>query len=222
MPVIDIIIVIAIIISVIIGLLRGFVKEAISIAALLFAIWAALYLGPALGKAMAGWLDSEEMQMWFGRIFLFAVIVSLGALVSWGLSKLVRLSLLAGMDRFLGSVFGLARAVLLVGLLWAWLAYKGAVAQAWGYGQQIRAAVDLYRFDLLKALHQSLPVTPQEERAMWGRLAAWLYNQDRGVTAGLAFDHGTGNVSASPPEESQDPAEATGLWGFVKRFRPDT
>ena len=116
MPVIDIIIVIAIIISVIIGLLRGFVKEAIAIAALLFAIWAALYLGPALGKAMAGWLDSEEMQVWFGRIFLFAVIVSLGALVSWGLSKLVRVSLLAGMDRFLGSVFGLARAVLLVGL----------------------------------------------------------------------------------------------------------
>jgi membrane protein required for colicin V production len=106
MPVIDIIIVIAIIVSVIIGLLRGFVKEAIAIAALLFAIWAALYLGPALGKAMAGWLDSEEMQVWFGRIFLFAVIVSLGALVSWGLSKLVRL----------GSVFGLARAVLLVGL----------------------------------------------------------------------------------------------------------
>ena len=100
----------------IIGLLRGFVKEAIAIAALLFAIWAALYLGPALGKAMAGWLDSEEMQVWFGRIFLFAVIVSLGALVSWGLSKLVRVSLLAGMDRFLGSVFGLARAVLLVGL----------------------------------------------------------------------------------------------------------
>jgi membrane protein required for colicin V production len=56
------------------------------------------------------------MQVWFGRIFLFAVIVSLGALVSWGLSKLVRVSLLAGMDRFLGSVFGLARAVLLVGL----------------------------------------------------------------------------------------------------------
>jgi hypothetical protein len=67
-------------------------------------------------RSAAGWLDSEEMQVWFGRIFLFAVIVSLGALVSWGLSKLVRVSLLAGMDRFLGSVFGLARAVLLVGL----------------------------------------------------------------------------------------------------------
>jgi membrane protein required for colicin V production len=116
MPVIDIIIVIAIIISVIIGLLRGFVKEGIAIAALLFAIWAALYLGPALGKAMAGWLDSEEMQMWFGRIFLFAVIVSLGALASWGLSKLIRLSLLAGMDRFLGSVFGFARGVLIIAL----------------------------------------------------------------------------------------------------------
>lgn len=114
MPVVDIIIIIAIIVSVIIGLLRGFVKEAIAIAALLFAIWAAMYLGPALGKAMAGWLDSEEMQMWFGRIFLFAVIVSLGALLSWGLSKLIRVSLLAGMDRFLGSAFGFARGVLLI------------------------------------------------------------------------------------------------------------
>jgi membrane protein required for colicin V production len=116
MPVIDIIIVIAIIVSVIIGLLRGFVKEAIAIAALLFAIWAALYFGPALGEAMAGWLESREMQLWFGRIFLFAVIVSLGALASWGLSKLVRVSLLAGMDRFLGSAFGFARGVLLIGL----------------------------------------------------------------------------------------------------------
>jgi membrane protein required for colicin V production len=116
MPVIDIIIVIAIIISVIIGMFRGFVKEAIAISALLFAIWAAMYLGPALGKAMAGWLDSEEMQMWFGRIFLFAVIVSLGALLSWGLSKLVRLSLLAGMDRLLGSAFGFARGVLIIAL----------------------------------------------------------------------------------------------------------
>lgn len=116
MPVIDIIIIIAIIVSVVIGLIRGFAKEAIAIAALLFAIWAALYFGPALGKSMAGWLDSEQMQMWFGRIFLFAVIVSLGALLSWGLSKLIRMSILSGVDRLLGSAFGLARGVLLVAL----------------------------------------------------------------------------------------------------------
>jgi len=114
MPIIDIIILVAIVVSVIVGLVRGFVKEAISIAALLLAIWAALFFGPAVGLAMAGWLDSEELQMWFGRIFLFAVILSVGGLLSWGLSKLVRLSILSGMDRFLGSVFGIGRGLLLI------------------------------------------------------------------------------------------------------------
>ena len=114
MPIIDILIVVAIIISVIVGLVRGFIKEAISITALLMAIWAALYFGPAVGMATAGWLDSQELQMWFGRILVFAIILSVGGLLSWGLSKLVRLSILSGMDRFLGSVFGLCRGILLI------------------------------------------------------------------------------------------------------------
>ena len=117
MPIIDIVIVIAIIISVIVGLVRGFIKEAISLAALLFAIWAALYFGPAVGLAAAGWLESEELQMWFGRILVFAIILSIGGLLSWGLSKLVRLSILSGMDRFLGSLFGFVRGILLIAVV---------------------------------------------------------------------------------------------------------
>ena len=102
--------------SVIIGIVRGFVKEAISIAALLFAIWAALYFGPGIGEISDSWITSEELQMWFGRILVFAVILSLGGLLGWGISKLVRLSVLSGMDRLAGSIFGAARGVLLVAL----------------------------------------------------------------------------------------------------------
>jgi hypothetical protein len=80
--------------------------------------------------------------------------------------------------------------VLVVGLLFARLCYLGAVTQARSYGQQVRVAVDLHRFDLLKALHQPLPASFQEEQALWGRLADWLYNQDRGAAQALAYSHG--------------------------------
>ena len=131
MPVIDIIIIIAILVSVVVGMVRGFVKEAISIAALLLAIWAAIYFGPAVGTAMAGWLDSEELQMWFGRIFLFAIILSIGGLLGWGLSKLVRLSILSGMDRFLGSLFGFCRGFLLIAVAIILGQYAGFANDPW-------------------------------------------------------------------------------------------
>jgi membrane protein required for colicin V production len=112
MPIIDIIIAVALLLSIIVGFARGFVKEAISIAALLIAIWASLYFGPAAGDVSASWLSSEELQMWFGRILVFAIVLSVGGLLGWGISKLVRMSVLSSMDRLLGSLFGAARGIL--------------------------------------------------------------------------------------------------------------
>lgn len=114
MPIIDILIVVAIVVSMVVGVVRGFVKEAISIAALLGAIWAALYFGPSVGDISQSWISSNELQTWFGRVLVFAVILSIGGLAGWGIAKLVRLSVLSGIDRLLGSVFGAARGVLLV------------------------------------------------------------------------------------------------------------
>ncbi|NNF40539.1 MAG: CvpA family protein [Woeseiaceae bacterium] len=116
MPIIDILIAVAIIVSVVVGFFRGFVKEAISLAALVFAIWAALYFGPAAGNLSESWFSSEKLQVWFGRVLVFSVILALGGLLSWGISKLVRLSVLSGLDRLLGSLFGAGRGVLLIAL----------------------------------------------------------------------------------------------------------
>lgn len=116
MPIIDIIIAVAVLISVVIGIFRGFVKEAISIVSLLLAIWGALYFGPAVGDLSQSWLSSEEMQTWFGRILVFALVLSVGGLLGWAVSKLVRLSVLSSIDRLLGAVFGVARGALLLAL----------------------------------------------------------------------------------------------------------
>lgn len=117
MPIADILIAIVIVVSVVIGFVRGFVKEAISIASLLIAIWAALFLGPRVGTVSDDWLSSPDLQIWFGRILVFVVVLTLGGLLGWGISKLVRLSILSGTDRVLGMVFGFCRGALLVGLL---------------------------------------------------------------------------------------------------------
>lgn len=116
MPIADILIAIVIVVSVIIGFVRGFVKEAISIASLLIAIWAAIFLGPRVGTISDEWLSSPELQVWFGRILIFVVVLTIGGLIGWGLAKLVRLSILSGTDRVLGMFFGFCRSALLVGL----------------------------------------------------------------------------------------------------------
>ena len=116
MPTIDILIAIAVVISVIVGFIRGFVKEAISISALLIAIWASLYFGPDVGTFSQKWFSSAELQVWFGRALVFIVVLAIGGLLGWGISRLVRHSVLSGMDRMLGSLFGAARGVLLLAI----------------------------------------------------------------------------------------------------------
>jgi hypothetical protein len=116
------------------------------------------------------------------------------------LFALLNLATLVGLMALGGPIYlwrsgvggwGKPAAVLAAGLLLSRLLYLGAVAQARGYGQQIRAAVDLYRFELLQALHHSLPASPREERELWGRLTAWVYNQDRGAVESLGYAHKT-------------------------------
>lgn len=131
MPIIDILIAIAVLISVVVGIIRGFVKEAISIAALLIAIWAALYFGPAVGDVSKSWLNSEGLQMWFGRILVFAIVLSIGGLLGWGISKLVRLSVLSGMDRLLGAAFGVMRGIILLAVFIIGGQFAGFDNDAW-------------------------------------------------------------------------------------------
>ena len=131
MPIIDIIIAVALLASIIMGFVRGFVKESISIATLVIAIWASLYFGPVVGEVSESWLSSTELQIWFGRILVFAIVLSVGGLLGWGISKLVRLSILSGVDRLLGSLFGALRGIVLVSLLVIGGQYSGFDNDDW-------------------------------------------------------------------------------------------
>lgn len=66
------------------------------------------------------------------------------------------------------------------GMLVAWFAYQGAIGHALSYAEQIKVAFDLYRFDLLKALHLPEPTTRKEERSLWKNTGQLIY---RNITA---------------------------------------
>ena len=116
MTIVDFVIIVAVLASIVVGVIRGIVREAIAIAALLLAIWAALHLGPYAGGWLGGSMGSTELEMWAGRFLVFIIILALGGLIGWGVSKIVRMAGLSGTDRYLGGVFGLIRAVMLIGL----------------------------------------------------------------------------------------------------------
>ena len=131
MEIVDIVIIVATLASMVLGWFRGLVREAISIATLLVAIWAAMRLGPAAGGWLGGTVDSTELQLWSGRFLIFVVVLLGGTVAGWAISKLVHLSGLSGIDRGFGMLFGLARAVLLLGVFVLTGRYAGFDAELW-------------------------------------------------------------------------------------------
>lgn len=163
MPIIDIFIAVAIAISIAVGFIRGFVKEAISIGALLLAIYASLYFGPVIGGVSHSWLSTEELQMWFGRVLVFAVVLSIGGLLGWGISKLVRLSVLSGVDRLAGSLFGALRGILLVAVAIIGGQFAGFDNDAWWVQSRLIPHLEIVASWIKEMAPQGLElITPDE------------------------------------------------------------
>lgn len=131
--IVDIIVGIILIGSAIVSFLRGFIREILTIFGIVGGIVAAYIGGPLLLPTMSGWLgikEGEEIPKLFdvvpydmvaqalsyGAVFLsFAIILSIiSHLLSEGASKIG----LGALDRTLGVAFGLARGILVLGLLY--------------------------------------------------------------------------------------------------------
>jgi hypothetical protein len=61
----------------------------------------------------------------------------------------------------------------------AWLFYEASLLNVSQYGNMIRAAYDLYRFNLLEALHLKMPNTLKEEKVLWRRLSYFMVGNDQ-------------------------------------------
>ncbi len=97
------------------GFLRGFAREALGLAAwVAAALLASRCYGAALPLAQR-WIDDAEVADVVCFVIMFVVILIALSVLAGLLGRLVRLSVLGGVDRILGAGFGVLRgAVLLV------------------------------------------------------------------------------------------------------------
>jgi len=112
---VDYIILAILIISSIMGLVRGLLREAIAVITWVLAIVLAWSFATSLEPLLGGVLVGSPYRIWVARIIIFVGVLLLGSAVSVVLGHYVRVSMFAGMDKFLGFVFGIVRGVVIVG-----------------------------------------------------------------------------------------------------------
>lgn len=109
--------VLVIVVSLVAGALRGFIREAISLASWLVGLWVAWHYAYVLNPYLGGVLATPGLREWVARILLLVAVVLLGAAIGALVGYLVRKAAgLAATDRLLGVIFGVARALVVIGV----------------------------------------------------------------------------------------------------------
>jgi membrane protein required for colicin V production len=112
---VDYIIIAILIISAVMGLVRGLLREAIAVITWFLAIVLAWVFAPSLEPLLGGVLDGSPLRIWAARAIIFVGVLLLGGAISVVLGHYVRVSMFAGMDKFLGFGVGFIRGVVVVG-----------------------------------------------------------------------------------------------------------
>jgi membrane protein required for colicin V production len=117
MVTLDYIILAIVLISAFAGLIQGFLREACSLVTWVLGVWLAWKLGPVIAPHLGGALRTAPYGLWAGRAIVFVAVLVIGAIVGATVNHFVRLSMFSGLDRLLGFVLGLARGVVIVGVV---------------------------------------------------------------------------------------------------------
>ncbi|HEY5623955.1 MAG TPA: CvpA family protein [Gammaproteobacteria bacterium] len=133
------------------GFWRGFAQEALSVVTWLAAIWLAWQFAWIVEPMLGEWVIAPELRIWAARSLIFVVVLIGGGLISWLVREVIRRSRLGGTDRILGSLFGLVRGVLIVGVGVIVLQFTELDQDPWWqqaalreYGERVAAGIRYY------------------------------------------------------------------------------
>jgi len=113
----DVLIVLIVLGSTLLGLMRGFVREAVSLAFWILAIWAAWKFGPIVEPHLGGLLADPKVAPWVGRLVVLILVLLIGWAIGTMLAYFARSAGLGLLDRAIGLMFGIARGMVLMGLM---------------------------------------------------------------------------------------------------------
>jgi len=131
MTALDWIFVIGLLASIGLGVWRGFVYEVLSVLNWLLALVLAQWLGDDVGRLLPISGNAETLSHIGGFVLVFVLSVFLGGVLVWGLPKLLERAGLRPVDRVLGGVFGVLRAIILVLALTVGVLMTPLKSQAW-------------------------------------------------------------------------------------------
>ncbi len=109
-------------ISVLFALYRGLVRELLGISSWLLAGFSALYSYDPLLKLCEGTFENAKLAAITFSVLLALIILVVMTIINAFITKRLRKSALSGLDRIFGFVFGIARALLIVALIYIFAA----------------------------------------------------------------------------------------------------
>ena len=224
----DAVILAAVILSAVIAALRGFIREVLTIIGVVGGLAAAFFGGPILQPVMRGWLGvkdvakGEEQQKLFDMVpmtivadicaygLIFIVVVIVLTVLSHFMATGVKAIGLGPVDRILGVAFGVARAVLLMALLYlpVYLLVQEQDRDDWFKGSYTRVYIEKTASwiagYLPKGSEEKIEDTASEASRKADEISQRLEDMDRlkksADRANQALDAARGTLKDAPPQ----------------------
>ena len=99
------------------GASRGFAKAALSLVIWLAAIWIAWRFTWLIEPMLGEWVVAPDLKVWVARALIFVLVLAVGGLIARLVGRIIKHTGLSGVNRILGSRFGMGRGAIEVGLM---------------------------------------------------------------------------------------------------------
>ena len=131
MSMVDIAILVVLAVSLLIGLFRGFIREILSLFSWLGAMWIAYHFATEAATYLEPYIDQPPLRVVVGFAGIFITALISFSIISYLLYRLLSIAGVSGIDRSLGSLFGLIRGLVIVAVLILAANFMDFASQPW-------------------------------------------------------------------------------------------